>query len=272
MDEDLRIAVLYICTGKYGTFWDEFYASASRHLFPENQKHYFVFTDRKDIIVDDVTVIYKEPSGFPMDSLLRFEMFLLLEKNLEEFDYVFFFNSNMTFITDVGAELLPPKGTELVGVIHPGYFCRLPLFYPYERNRMSKAFIAVSKGEMSYYGGGLIGGSSKAFIQLSRTCASWIRSDLDIGIIARFHDESHLNKYFSDRKIHQLDPGYAFPEDWSIPFKTRILLLDKVKHGGEYFNKQPQKVLVLRLIDFIWRLFSGAIWSLGSHKKPTEDK
>ena len=84
MDEAVRIAVLYICTGKYGTFWDEFYASASIHLFPKYQKHYFVFTDREDITGDSVTVIYKEPSGFPMDSLLRFEMFLLLEKHLEE--------------------------------------------------------------------------------------------------------------------------------------------------------------------------------------------
>lgn len=40
-----RIAIVYLAIGKYDVFWDEFYRSCERYLFPDATKHYFVFTD-----------------------------------------------------------------------------------------------------------------------------------------------------------------------------------------------------------------------------------
>lgn len=256
----MKIAVIYICTGPYGIFWNGFYTSAVKYFLPGFEKHFFVFTDNEGIAGPDITVIHRKSSGFPMDSLLRFEMFCSLKESLREFDMVFYFNSNMVFLNDVNEEIIPSHGKTLVGLVHPGYYSKSPVWFPYERNRNSKAMIRAKRGRMRYYAGGLIGGTKRDFIQLSETCSDWVRCDLSEGIIARFHDESHLNRYMAGRDIHELDPGFAYPEGWHIPFVPKILLIDKVKAGGDYFRKQKQYPLPSRIIRKILRLIDGAIW------------
>jgi hypothetical protein len=56
-----------------------------------------------------------------------------------------------------------------------------------------------------------------------------VRVDLFNGIIARWHDESHLNKFcidnFSDFEI--LSSSYAYPENWQLPIQKIIIHKDK---------------------------------------------
>ena len=40
-----KVAVLYICTGKYDVFWKDFYISYEKYFLPDCEKHYYVFTD-----------------------------------------------------------------------------------------------------------------------------------------------------------------------------------------------------------------------------------
>jgi hypothetical protein len=55
-----------------------------------------------------------------------------------------------------------------------------------------------------------------------------IKKDSDNGIMAVWHDESHLNRYFIDHKPTTiLSPSYCYPESWKLPFHKRILMLDK---------------------------------------------
>ena len=52
-----RIAIFYICTGKYDIFWNDFFASSENHFCRGHQKHYFVFTDSTAITPgENVTV------------------------------------------------------------------------------------------------------------------------------------------------------------------------------------------------------------------------
>jgi hypothetical protein len=255
-----RIAVLYICTGKYSMFWNDFYTSSSRYFNIGAERHYYVFTDSKEIEGEDVTVIYRKYAGFPMDSLLRFEMFLSIAANLADYDFVYFFNSNMVFTQKVEDEIIPPAGKDLVGVLHPGLFRRSSFWYPYERNKLSMAYIERNNIRMRYFMGSLIGGTSKAFLELCRTCAEWINTDLKSNIIAIFHDESHLNRYFALRVVHELDPGYAYPEGWILPFQMKIMIVDKVKQGGRFFSKHPDKSLLKRMQCFTRRFVSGLVW------------
>ncbi len=64
---------------------------------------------------------------------------------------------------------------------------------------------------------------------MSETIAKNINIDAEKDIIAVWHDESHLNKYFSDHTPTKiLDCGYCAPESaWDIPFAKKILALDK---------------------------------------------
>lgn len=41
----IKIAVLYIVTGRYTCFWNEFYESCEKYLLNDAEKKYFVFTD-----------------------------------------------------------------------------------------------------------------------------------------------------------------------------------------------------------------------------------
>ena len=59
-----------------------------------------------------------------------------------------------------------------------------------------------------------------------------INEDLKKGIIAVWHDESHLNSYLVDKKVKLLNPSYGYPEDWDLPFNPKIMILDKRKFAS----------------------------------------
>lgn len=41
----MKIGILYICTGKYEKFFDEFFSSFEEKFLTNHEKYYFVFTD-----------------------------------------------------------------------------------------------------------------------------------------------------------------------------------------------------------------------------------
>ena len=96
----MKIAILYICTGKYNLFFKDFYTSCEKYLLKDvASTDYFVFTDEMQLCTyDNVHLIFKKCQGFPADSLFRFEMFLSIKEQLEAFDYIYFFNSNAKFL------------------------------------------------------------------------------------------------------------------------------------------------------------------------------
>ncbi|WP_238312142.1 hypothetical protein [Segatella paludivivens] len=96
----MRIAVLYICTGRYNQFFADFYKSAKKYFLNEIANiEYFVFTDDEQLCSDtDIHIIKKECNGFPLDSLMRFDDFLSIKSQLLCFDYTFFFNANMKLL------------------------------------------------------------------------------------------------------------------------------------------------------------------------------
>lgn len=234
----MKVAILYICTGKYNQFFDGFYHSTEKYFLKGiAELEYFVFTD--DLTLSDknnVRLFERKCQGFPLDSLFRFDMFLSIEDKLKSFDYCFFFNANMLFVRDVGIEFLPQK-EGLMAVIHPGFFNKPNALFPYERNKKSTAFIAREKyKEYHYYMGSLNGGKTDRFLALAKTCSDNTHNDYDRGIVAHVHDESHLNKYMSTHTCLGLSPAYAYPENWKLPFEPKILIRDKVKIDS-YFNK-----------------------------------
>lgn len=257
----MKIAILYICTGRYDQFWPVFYQSSEQFFLPEISKRYFVFTDNYSIAANEkVHLIKKTCKGFPLDSLFRFEMFLEIEKELLAYDYIFFFNSNMQFVAPVGNEILPQKNEGgIVAVLHPGYFNKSFFWYPFERNRSSTAFIHNGLENYRYYMGGINGGISHDYLELAKTCSKNIRTDYEKGIIAVFHDESHINKYLSNRKCLILGPEYGFPEGSRIKLAPKIIIRNKVLLD-KYFDKQNNKSLLGILIRKFNDIIETLLW------------
>ncbi len=73
------IGILYIATGRYTLFWNDFYSSARKFLFPNVSKKFFVFTDMTDLGEEennpDIIRIKIPHREWPYNTLLRFEMF-----------------------------------------------------------------------------------------------------------------------------------------------------------------------------------------------------
>lgn len=88
-----------------------------------------------------------------------------------------------------------------------------------------------------YFGGGFSGGTSEKYLELAKKCAENIDIDVQNGIIPIWHDESALNKYYSENMPDIiLNPSYHFPASnleyyhniWKHqPYKAKILLLEK---------------------------------------------
>ena len=235
----MKIGILYICTGKYTVFWDGFYVSAEKYLLPDYEKHYFVFTDGEINCYDNplVHTLYQEKLGWPFDTLYRFHIFLKAEQLLKEMDYLYFFNSNLIFKQIVGKEILPDKKQEVVVTLHPGFYNKKRVKFTYEENKKSTAYISAKEGKY-YIAGGLNGGSVDVFLDMAKTLKDNIDADYRNGIVARWHDESHINHYIIDKDIKILSPAYLYPEGKILPFEARILILDKNLFGGHDFLRQ----------------------------------
>lgn len=232
----MSIAILYVCTGKYTVFWNEFYNSFKTNFCPKSEKTFFVFTDANQLRYEneaDVIKVYQECLGWPYDTLMRFEMFSKVHKELEQFDYIFFFNANMickTIITE--KDFLPDisKGQKLTVVKHPGLGTKKYKFCPLERNCHSNAYIPYNRRGI-YVCGGVNGGTRDGYLQLIDTLRERINDDLKRGIIAQVHDESHLNKYVLNRQdVRYLGPEYCNPDDIDTSYEVKIQLLDKNKY------------------------------------------
>lgn len=258
----MKIGILYIATGKYTCFWSEFYRTAEQYLFPDEEKHYFVFTDAEDISGNNITLIPRKCQGFPADTLFRFEMFLEIKEQLLEMDYLYFFNSNVVFKERIAEELIPgPEHHFLLGALSPMESIRKypPFLFTYERNKKSLAYIAPhKKPSYHYYMGGLNGGRTPEFLQLCETLANNIRIDYNNGIIARFHDESHINRYFRDFPPRILGKEYGVFEGWNLNIKCKLMFRDKTKINASFQKNKTS--FIAKIIRLFRKIVTGLYW------------
>ncbi len=251
----MKIGILYICTGKYNIFWKSFYESSEKYLLRNHEIKYFVFTDAKNIDYqnnENIVRIYQKNLGWPQNTLRRFHIFNKHKKILGCMDFLFFCNANLLFVNEVNEEILPYE-EELVVFKHPGYWNKQRSRFPYETNPESLAYIPSDKGN-TYVMGGLNGGKTEDFLKMSQILSTNIDKDLKKGIIAVWHDESHLNNYIVDKKVKILDPSYGYVEDWNLPFHPKIVIRDKNQYGGhEFLRRKDENFFKKKLYSFIQR-------------------
>lgn len=256
-----KVAILYICTGKYSVLWEGFYQSFHKKFLINSIVEYFVFTDAKSIPYEqnkDVHRYFQKNLGWPDNTLRRFEIFLRIEDELKNFEYIYFVNANMRCVRHIKEEEFLPMGENqnLVVVQHAGYYQKPIEEYPYETNPQSLAYVPI-KCAKYYVMGSLNGGKSACYMDMVRKLAANIKIDLNNGIIAKWHDESHLNNYILNRRdIKILPPSYCAAEGIQYPFEPNMILLDKSKifdvevikaHGVQ----GKMKLFVQRLKDMI---------------------
>lgn len=243
------VGVLYICTGRYVRFWRDFYLSASRMLFREaaTRVEYFVFTDSAELPFDHLPEVHRIPIAqqpWPDATLLRYHFFVDAQPLISGCDYLYFCNANARFVRDVAADILPRPQRPLVLVQHPGYLDSDIAEMPYCRDSASTACVALREGEY-YFMGGINGGRTDRFLQMAIELKRQIDQDRAQGVLATWHDESHLNRYAIDHadELTVLGAEYGYPQGWDLPLVPRIEIRDKSRLGGHAYLRGQESRL-----------------------------
>ena len=253
------IGILYICTGKYISFWESFHESFEKNFLPDTIKNYYIFTDKPESISQSerVKVYYIDPMPWPLITLLRFHYFTRFRDEIINNDYLMFANSNLICHEVISEEeFLPADNQELSCVTHPGYWnTEKPIFLPYDRNNTSTAYVPYNVGQ-KYMMGGLYCGHTDKFMKMSEILTSRINEDFSNRIIAQWHDESQYNKYLLEgHAVRVLSPAYGYVEGWDLPFEKKIEILNKSKLFNVNLFKQGESLALHKVSSRVTLLF-----------------
>jgi len=220
----MNIGLLVIATRKYNRFFNPLQSSIRKYFCPDQNVTVYLFTD-EPVSVRDVVCLPIEHKPWPYITPERYHQFHRYREAFTREDFLFYLDVDMEIVAPVSTEILPTEQEKWVGTLHPGFFTPWSRG-AYETRPASTAYVGKHEGTR-YYAGGFNGGTRPAFLEMAATLACNIDKDREKGIIARWHDESHLNRFYVDKSIKVLSPAYCYPESWELPFSKKILALDK---------------------------------------------
>lgn len=239
-----EVAIIYIATGNYIVFWDNFYKFAEKNFLPGVKKHYFLISNHSfNELPNNVTHIYYPHKKWPSIALEKFGIIYSLKDKLINYTYTYSFNSNSWIISPIMEDIIPNDTQKIIATLHPSFF-KTDTQYPYCSDKNSLAYLVQTKNSQ-YYQSGLIGGKTKDFLEMARIISEWTSIDLKKNYIPIWHDESYFNKYVSDKNPLILTPNYlwgSFPNKQAIDLfsndiKIVILNKERLKNTGmDYFR------------------------------------
>jgi histo-blood group ABO system transferase len=214
----LNIGLLTVATGKYTCFVKPLIESARTFFCKQHDVTFFVFTDGEiDITGNDIVVLPHKRYGWPYDTLFRYCAYWDHQSYMKDMDYLFACDADMLFVDYVDDEILSDR----VGTLNPGFVGRRGT---YEERPQSVAYVAPHEGDY-YFAGGFYGGKRDVFFEMLQCLLAMVYADMKRGIIAIWHDESYLNRYFIDFKPTLVLPRAYCARPFDQPQK--LVALDK---------------------------------------------
>lgn len=231
----MKLAVVFIGTNRYLNFLPTWHEACEQYLVPSTEKKYFVFTDGElEGIPDNIIPYHQEHLPWPYITLYRFGTILKAKEDLQKFDFVLFLDADMRVVDTVTEEdLFTDK--KFIGVHHPCHYMKMSPHteFPgaFETNPQSCAAISKSDDISTYWQGCLWGGKVPHVIDMMEELDRRTKDDETRNVIAEWHDESQMNKFFVENKsdVHTLGPSFAYPEIFKgfCSFKPTIVHLAK---------------------------------------------
>lgn len=223
----MKICIVTVATNRYIQFVERLLNDIEDHFLVGNDFSCLMFTDQElEEVSDNVKISLIEHHPWPEPALKKYNYINSESEFLKDFDYIYLFDADVGIFDEVGNEVLQ----DLVGVLHPYKILEDKSIYPYEKNPKSTAYISDQNHD-KYYAAAFVGGKSETFLNMAKVISDRVSEDERNGIIAKWHDESHLNKYFNENPPTQLSPSYMFPEELinhpRYPFKPKIIALNK---------------------------------------------
>lgn len=227
MESTMKICVITIATGRYIQFVEKLLDSIENNFLVDHDINCLLFTDNDlEETSDNIKVSKIEHKVWPEPALKKYNYISSEKEYLKNFDYVYLFDADVYFVDKVGEEVFE----DLIGVLHPYKILEDKTVYPYEPRKESTAYVSDEKRD-KYYAAAFVGGKSESFLKLASVISERVIQDEKNNIIAVWHDESHLNKYFNENPPVSLSPSYMFPEELinhpNYPWKPKIIAVNK---------------------------------------------
>ena len=237
-----KVGIVSLATGsKYLEYWEEMISSFKANDMNFLNIKFYLLTDNVARAEEFCRVnqinskIFPIPShGWPEATLLRYQEILAIKKFMTE-EVCIYLDADMLIEADIVSKLTPYQWENgMAYIAHPGFWrpdgLAKVIFYlkspnrilkdvmsklkfgnlgSWERNARSAAYVPRKKRKI-YVCGGVWMGRNQHFFELIENCSQAVEIDLKRKFIAIWHDESHLNKWFSDHGGTVLTPAYCY--------------------------------------------------------------
>jgi hypothetical protein len=228
----IKTALVIVATGKiYWRYAEAVIASGKKFFIPHDV---FMFTDRAAAF-DVKRQILIPFLRFPNATLLRYHLISGVRDSLLKYENIFYCDADMLFAAPITEDEILSSG--ITATEHPGYLDH-PERANYESNPVSTAYLKQAR---TYFCGGFNGGTSAAYLEMAKTIREGVEADFKHGIVALWHDESHLNRYCYDNPPARiLSPAFCHPIPGEIYREAW-----RQARGADYVNAIVPKVLAL---------------------------
>jgi hypothetical protein len=208
-----QLAVIIVaCGDKFISYLDPLIKSLKKFFPPHDV---ILFTDSKRHF--DAITFSCPHLEWPDASMLRFHMLWDCRQLLSKYSQLLYIDADMLVCRKVEPSDIFSKG--ITSVLHPD-FVRNDYF---EKRPESAACVDINT-KTPYYQGCIIGGTSKAFLDMSQALIKTIDIDRRNGIIPISYDESHYNRFLiANPPAKILSPYYAWPEGGPPEDQKRVI-------------------------------------------------
>lgn len=204
-----KIAILTISTGKYIELFEKLQKTIFSNFLPNYEKTVFLFTDSDYSETNNIKISKILHLPWPINTLLRFHYFSDIKDQLLNYDHIYYIDSDVIINNVIDNEIIPNRD-EIITVQH---FWEFKCLHPYEDNKKSLAYVDVNDPNFipEYCQACFFGSNKQIFLQMIEDLKVNINTDLKNNVIAKWHDESHFNKYILNRPKKILGNNYNHP-------------------------------------------------------------
>jgi len=254
-----KVSVFVIATNTYTEYAFGLIQSALKWINEGFHVQFIILTDEEFIVPElnkgtqsvEVASFQIPPYGWPEATLMRFHLMVDHWEHATG-DIVMYLDADTEIVAplkfdDLMQICMLPGSNGFTPVLHPGYYKRsLPLrlfnrtkFGPWETDRASAAYVPI-QSRQNYVCGGVFWGLNEAFFQLCTHLKAKIDVDIQNGITAKHHDESHLNNWFVSHSTISASPEWAYAQG----YRNLSGLQPKIEviHKPQSFVRIPTKI------------------------------
>ena len=139
---------------------------------------------------------------------MKFNLLVQKQHILRTFDLLYFIDGDCIVVDDIDEDVFPSQETPIVVTKHPWQSYHSS---EYETHPSSTACV-LDSGDNHYLQASFFGGYSDSVLEMATEVNEIIKQDLKIRYIAKWFDESYMNKFLLNKPVKLLSSGYAYPD------------------------------------------------------------